>query len=116
MEDGIINQFLTQYKLWVLDGAPETQFYQNNEYHFSTHAGLCGNLTRFANKVFADVEDYHLFVDAALSELAALFQADGLDEDFPFGGEEEYLAEQLTRTFHFNPTRMVWVDRQLGIA
>lgn len=116
MEDGIINQFLTQYKLWVLlDGAPEQQFYQNNEYYFSTHTALCGNLARFANKVFEDVEDYHLFVDAALAELNGLFRADGLAADYPFG-RDEYLDEHDTHTFHLNPIRMAWVDRQLGIA
>lgn len=115
METNIINQFLTQYKLWVLDGAPMQQFYQDQQYYFSTTVGLCGNLTRFANKVFEDVEDYHLLVDDALAELSEIFQADGLDAKYPFG-MDEYLNDHNNKSFHLNPARLAWVDRQLGVV
>lgn len=109
MEDTLINQFLAQYKLWALAGATKSPFY------FSTGTGLCGNLARYSNAVFQDVADYHLLVDEALVELSGLFQVDGLSAEYPFG-RDEYLVDHDNKSFHLNPARMAWVDRQLGLV
>lgn len=110
MEDTLIKQFLAQYKLWALAGAPE-----ESPYGFSTVVGLCANLARYASTVLYGVAEYHMLVDEAYGEFQALFQADGLDADYPFG-EDEYIHDHLNRSFHLNPARMAWVDQQLGLV
>lgn len=110
MEDTLINQFLAQYKLWAMAGAPS-----DSPYGFSTVVGLCSNLARYSRVVLQGVAEYHMLVDSVLADFEGLFQADGLDGDYPFG-EDEYIDDHNNRSFHLNPARMAWVDRQLGLV
>lgn len=85
-----LKEFYSAYATWLDFGAP-------NFKPFSRAAGLCTNLF-----VFTKNRD-------AYAEMESQFNDAGLDSNYPFGGEEDYMDRSAARQQHLNPKRIEWV-------
>lgn len=85
-----LKEFYCTYAAWLDVGAP-------NFKPFSRASGLCTNLYNFSKN--HDV----------INEMKFQFDAAGLDPNYPFGGEDDYVDRSAARQQHLNPARIEWV-------
>lgn len=85
-----LKEFYCAYAAWFDVGAP-------NFKPFSRAAGLCTNLSVFTKS------------DDAASEMKSQFVDAGLDPNYPFGGEDDYMGRSAARQQHLNLARIEWV-------
>lgn len=85
-----LKEFYRAYATWLDFGAP-------NFKPFSRASGLCTNLYNFSKN--HDV----------INEMKFQFNAAGLDPNYPFGGEDDYVDRSAARQQHLNPKRIEWV-------
>jgi hypothetical protein len=91
----LLREFLSAYLEWVDAGAV-------NGEPFSRRVGLCSNFRGSA------------FCVSDIDEIKRVCMADGLDEHYPFGGEDQYGVEQSGYTMHLNPARIAWVRSKVA--
>ena len=85
-----LKEFYQAYAAWLDAGAPDFL-------PFSRASGLCNNLHSFTKSF------------NAYREMESQFDDAGLDPDYPFGGEDDYLGRSAERKQHLNPLRIQWV-------
>lgn len=91
--------FLADWLAWTQDGAPPSL-------PFTRYQGLCTNFGRWYRSAIRD--DYEA-MHAEVNQFKDLLVSEGLDEDYPFGGEERYLRDCEHETMHRNKARIDWV-------
>lgn len=95
---------LADWAHWVSSGSPF-----DNEFEFDREFGICSNV-----KWHPDLADFRHLVFPALSEM---FQADGLNGDYPFNRDRTaYITESFARCVNTNPARLEWVRKTLLAA
>lgn len=95
---------LADWAQWVSAGSPS-----NNEFEFDRYFGICSNV-----KWHPELEDFRHEVFPALSEM---FQADGLNGDYPFNHDRsDYISEAGRVGINKNPARLEWVRKTLQAA
>lgn len=87
----MLKAFYQAYAAWLDAGAPHLE-------PFSRGVGLCNNLRHFT-------DDWK----PLRTEMAAQFEAAGLDPKYPFGGEADYDERLIDERQHMNPERIEWV-------
>jgi len=90
-----LKNFLSAYLEWVDAGAQDGK-------PFSRRVGLCSNFRCSA------------FCEFDIDEIKRVCMADGLDENYPFGGEDQYGVEQSGYTMYLNPARIQWVRSKVA--
>lgn len=85
-----LKEFYCAYAAWLDVGAP-------NFKPFSRASGLCTNLFVFTKNRDAYMEMESQFNDA------------GLDPNYPFGSEDDYMGRSAARQQHLNLARIKWV-------
>lgn len=93
-----LREFLTAWLAWAENGAP-------SRYPFNPANGLCACAAIYADATYGDEVDL-------LTELANLFEDQGLNANYPFG-QYEYDMRHLDDTQHLDPNRLAWVREQL---
>lgn len=108
-ELGLIKGFLTQYLSWVEQGAP----LPDTTDAFTRGQGLCGNLANFLRSTMpynpqdgTSIQEVHGARKSVRSKLAARLLWMFNDEDYPFGGEGEYIADCREQSHHERPERI----------
>lgn len=99
-----LKAFLSAWIDWVDAGAP------NDDGRFKRWHGLCSNFSTF---LFGACETYEE-IDREREHLAAAFVVDGLNEEYPFGGEDRYFEEIESETTHLNEQRIQWVRSKVA--
>jgi hypothetical protein len=97
----LMRAFLQSWLDWVIDGAPAYAPY-------SRANGLCESRRDFPPCIQSREVRYALG-----DELSDMFNADELDEVYPFG-EAAYDTACFTKTQHQDETRLRWVCEKLG--
>lgn len=90
-------KFLSAYLAWVDSGAHTESF--------TRRKGLCSNFHHYLFGVCQTMDE----IEEEDDKLKDLFISDGLDSEFPFGGEELYFEEIEREIVHLNPERLAWV-------
>jgi hypothetical protein len=98
-----LKAFLAAYIEWVEAGAGESDV-------FDRFAGLCSNFRWH----MADMHVPECESEAEVNDLKHLFSAEGLDEEYPFGGQDQYLYEADAETAHLNEARLSWVRSKVA--
>lgn len=99
----LLKKFHQDLQAWIDAGRPAPT--KHND--FANIYGLCGNLTKWSNRVGLTV-----VTDAALHRLLkVLFLEAGLDAEFPFndGKVDQYRKEENHQAFYLNPKRLAWI-------
>lgn len=103
LEDVILDA-LSDWDQWVSVGSPS-----DNEFEFDRFFGICSNV-----KSHPKLKDFQHLVFPALSEM---FQADGLNGDYPFNHDRSaYIMEAGRAGVNKNPARLDWVRKTLQNA
>ena len=102
----LLRAFLTEWLRWAEDGeekdAEEVHPTMGNS---PAHYGLCANWSCYVDTVCR--------LDGQRNELGKLFEASGLDPNYPFG-QEEYEKYSDADAQHEDPSRLAWVKEQLS--
>jgi hypothetical protein len=95
-----LKAFLHAYIEWVESGAPESDV-------FERFAGLCANSRWWQQNQGLSGVNLEM-------ELQTHFEIDGLDPDYPFGGQRDYEKEARDDVTHLNEQRLAWVRSKVG--
>ena len=98
-----LREFLVDYLDWVEAGAGASDV-------FDRFAGLCSNFRWHMSVMHVPECEKSAEVD----ELKSIFSCEGLDEDYPFGGQDQYLYEANAKTAHLNEGRLAWVRSKVA--
>lgn len=93
-----LKAFLSAYLEWVESGAPESDV-------FERFCGLCSNCKWYMR----DIGLSESGAEIEVFNLQDLFTSEGLDEDYPFGGQALYEYESGNDDSHLNKARIDWV-------
>lgn len=75
-------------------------------------AGICYSLARYFGKHMSeDQYPHYSAVDELMQKL--FFEEFGKYTAYPFGGRDEYMQREKTRTMHLCPNRLGWVRRTI---
>jgi hypothetical protein len=100
----LLREFLSAYAAWVDAGAVQDK-------PFSRSVGLCSNFEEWLvierSFSWAHTED-------EIDVLKALFESEGLDRWYPFGGENLYQVDLENDTQHLNDSRLAWVRSKVA--
>lgn len=98
-----LKAFLSAYIEWVDAGAVEGDL-------FERFCGLCSNFKWHMRSQGVSEFDS----ESEVASLKNLFKSEGLDEDYPFGGQDVYADEGLNDTAHLNEARIAWVRSKVA--
>lgn len=106
-----LKQFYRDYLEWINSPANNNPDWSNpvkdnNNYGFSIHVGLCYALQSWCYmKDISPIESLSLKM-----EMKDQFSKAGLNQAYPFGGQECYVIESYGGSCHLNKERIAWVE------
>jgi hypothetical protein len=98
-----LKAFLRAWLDWVEAGAPEDDVFERS-------CGLCNNFNWYMRN--QNVLEFEL--GGEMDALIEVFKMDGLDETYPFGGEDAYFDEGPNNVMHLNSARLAWVRSKIS--
>lgn len=93
-----LKQFYQAIQEWVDEGCPPHDVFQLD-------SGLCNTLEMWCEKAGYDRE----LTEQLWDEQAGMFQAAGLDKNFPFDTEESYNHAYYSNAMYDNADRLNWI-------
>lgn len=96
-----IRLFLTDYRTWASQDAPEP-----NRWQFKNNRALCSNLSHWCLSI--NLKEWERRDTSKEFEYILLYQFG--TADYPFGGHMQHDRECRTRSLHRNPDRMAWIN------
>jgi len=98
-----LKAFLSEWLTWVEAGAMDNDV-------FERFCGLCSSFKwHMRSKGISECD-----CESEVACLKDLFKSEGLDEEYPFGGQDVYMEEGLDETAHLNLARIDWVRSKVA--